>query len=72
MENPYLLMLWSALSANAALGSFSLVVFVLALKLLEAKFMPKRRRWRRSSRHDQEANAVGFIHFQPRHDRLPD
>lgn len=40
MENPYLSMLWNALSQIAPL-LFGLLVFVIALKVLEVKLFPK-------------------------------
>ena len=70
MENPYLSMLWSALSQNASFLIF-LLVFVVALKVLEAKFMPKKRRWRRSSRWDKGERGKLYS-LQPKHDALPD
>lgn len=69
MENPYLSMLWSALSQNASWLIF-LLVFVIALKVLEAKFMPKKRRWRRSSSRSERSRwSPRFV--EPRHDPLP-
>jgi hypothetical protein len=70
MENPYLAMLWSAVSQNASFLIF-LLVFVIALKVLEAKFMPKKRRWRRSSRwHKGDRGKVYSL--KPKHDALSD
>lgn len=58
------------MSANASWLIF-LVVFVFALKALEAKFMPKKRRWQRSSRWDQGERGKVYP-FQPKHDGQPD
>ena len=64
-------MLWSAVSQNATFLIF-VVVFVIALTVLEAKFNPKRRgHWRRSSRWDKSRGGKVYP-FQPRHDALPD
>lgn len=68
MENPYLSMLWNALSGNASLLIF-LFVFLIAFKVVEAKFGRKRRgRWRRSNRWQQRGGKA--YPFQPRHDAL--
>jgi hypothetical protein len=67
MENPYISMLWSALTGALPYLVF-LAAFVFALKWLEAKFTPKkRRRWRGASRWDKSRGGQ----FQPRHDPLP-
>lgn len=64
-------MIWSAVSQNATFLIF-VVVFVIALTVLEAKFNPKRRgHWRRSSRWDKSRGGKVYP-FQPRHDALPD
>jgi hypothetical protein len=72
MENPYLAMLWSAFGQALPYLVF-LAAFVIALKWLEAKFMPKRRgrKWRgnRRSWPQQSDKVVGF---RPKHDALPD
>jgi Protein of unknown function (DUF2726) len=70
MENPYLSMLWSALLPALPYLVF-LAAFVFALKVLEAKFMPKKRRWRRSSRRDKGERGKVYP-FRPKHDALPD
>jgi hypothetical protein len=63
-------MLWSAVSQNATLLIF-VVVFVIALTVLEAKFSTKKRGgWRRSSRWDKSRGGKIYP-FQPRHDALP-
>jgi hypothetical protein len=62
-------MLWSAVSQNATFLIF-VVVFVVALTVLEAKFNTKKRgRWRRSSRWDKSRGGKGYP-FQPMHDAL--
>ena len=69
--NDLISMLWSAVSQNATFLIF-VVVFVVALTVLEAKFNPKRRgHWRRSSRWDKSRGGQVYP-FQPRHDALPD
>ena len=70
MENPYISMLWSALTGALPYLVF-LAAFVVALKWLEGKFTPKkRRRWRGSSRWDKSRGAKVYP-FQPKHDALP-
>lgn len=64
-------MLWSAVSQNATFLIF-VVVFVVALTVLEAKFSTKKRgRWRRSSRWGKSRGGKVYP-FEPRHDALPD
>jgi hypothetical protein len=67
-ENPYLAMLWEALGHLGPVVPYLLflLVFGLAVKVLEAKYgRRKRGRWQRSSRSDQ-ANE-----FRSRHDAFP-
>lgn len=67
MQNPYLEMLSRALSHVAPLLPLFIfaLVFVVALKLLEAKFSRKKRgRGRRRN--------GGYWRYQPRQDRPPD
>src|SRR5687768_2904215 len=71
MENPYLSMLWSALSQSAPL-LLLLLVFVIAVKVLEAKFGRKKRgRWQRSSRWDASGRDK-VLPFQPPRDKILD
>ena len=70
MQPDFLAMLWSALMQALPYLVF-LAAFVIALKVLEAKFMPKKRRWRRSSRWDK--GELGKLYsLQPKHDALSD
>ena len=67
MENPFISMLSDTFArALPALPYFiGILVFIFALKVLEAKFgRRKRRRWRRSSNWERRS-------FQPRQDPLP-
>lgn len=72
MENPYLSMLWSAFGQALPYLVF-LAAFVIALKLLEAKFSskPRGRKWR-GDRRDWRQRGDKVLPFQPRHDALPD
>ena len=73
MENPYNEMLWSALEPlRPVLPYFiGLVAFVIALKVLEAKFGSKKGgRWRRSP--DWRKGRRRVVPFGPRHDVVPD
>lgn len=72
MENPYLAMLWSAF-AQALPYLVFLTAFVIALKWLEAKFMPKRRgrKWR-GDRRPWRQQGDKVVAFRPKHDTLPD
>jgi hypothetical protein len=69
MENPYLTMLWSALTGAFPYLVF-LAVFVIALKWLEASFMPTKGRWRRSSRWYKSRGGKNYP-VQPNYEALP-
>lgn len=71
MENPYTAMLWSALSQALPYLVF-LAVFAIALKWLEASFIPKRRgrKWR-GNRRGWHSNSGRVFAFQPKHDAVP-
>ena len=69
MENPYLEIVWKALSGNASLFMF-LFGFLIAFELIKAKLGRKSRgRWRRSGRWEERGGKV--YPFEPRHDALP-
>jgi hypothetical protein len=72
MENPYLSILWSAVSQDLSWAAYfiGILVFIFALNLLEAKFGGKRRgRWRQRSRH-WKSGRDRPVPFQP--SRAPD
>jgi len=70
MENPYIAMLWNAFVQALPYLVF-LAAFLIALKLLEAKFSPKKRgRWRRASGWNKTGRGKVYP-FQPKHDLLP-
>jgi hypothetical protein len=71
MENPYLTMLWDGLAGLAPVAPYfvGLLVFILALKVLEAKFGRKKRgRWRGKRDWRSGTNAG---RFPPRDDPPP-
>ena len=73
MDNPYLSMLWSAFEkvAPSLFYMFLIVAFIVAMKVLEAKFGRKKGGpWRRSARWQDKRRGNGQP-FPPKHDPFP-
>ena len=66
MENPFISMLWNAVSQNASVLLFLFVV-VIAFKVIEAKFGPRKGGVQGAG----SSGAAKHIQFQPRHDAFP-
>jgi hypothetical protein len=64
-------MVWSAFGQALPYLVF-FAVFVIALKWLEAKFMPKRRGKWRGGRRNWQSRGEKVLSFRPKHDPLPE